>query len=86
MPREHNFVEHKDCHLENGCMICDGGLALCENCRCLEGSLATECPGFDVGDEVATLIHQGFADFKDGNWVFNPKRLKSITEGDNDNA
>jgi hypothetical protein len=57
-------------------MICDGGLALCKCCGGLEGSLATECPGFDIGEEIADMIHKGLIDFKDGGWTFNYEKMK----------
>lgn len=69
---EHNFTKHENCHLTS-CMICDGGLGLCTVCGCFEGQLATECPGFDVGDEIGDLIWKGIVDFISGNWIFKPR-------------
>lgn len=50
---EHIYVtpeDHKgkDCY---PCMVCDGGLSLCKVCMCLEGGLASECPGEIVSFE-----------------------------------
>ncbi len=69
---EHNFTKHENCHLTS-CMICDGGLGLCTVCKCLEGQLATECPGFDVGGEIGDLIWKGVVDFINGNWIFKTR-------------
>lgn len=69
---EHNFTKHENCHLTS-CMICDGGLGLCTVCKCFEGQLATECPGFDVGNEIGDLIWKGIVDFINGDWIFKTR-------------
>lgn len=74
---EHTFETHENCHLTS-CMICDGGLGLCKVCGCLEGQLATECPGFDIGSEVGDLIWKGKADFINGEWIFDSEETKHI--------
>ncbi len=71
----HVFVKHKDCHLTS-CMICDGGLGLCTVCGCLEGQLATVCPGFDVGQEIGDMIYNGVVDFTKDGWTFNYKKVR----------
>lgn len=78
----HVFVKHESC-TKDSCMICDGGLGLCTVCGCLEGQLATECPGFDVGQEVGDLIYRGVVDFKDGGWTFNYKKMHKEEEETN---
>ena len=53
-----------------GCMLCHGGLALCTVCRGLEGSLPTDCPGEQMGDEVAKAVYAGERDFVRGRgWI-----------------
>lgn len=69
---EHNFTKHENCHLTS-CTICEGGLGFCTVCGCLEGQLATECPGFDVGSEIGDLIWKGIVDFISGNWIFKSR-------------
>ena len=81
---DHVFVKHKDCHLTS-CMICDGGLALCEHCGCFEGSLATKCPGFDVGEEIADMFYKSTVDFTEEGWTFNYEKMREIIEkGENE--
>lgn len=50
-------------------MVADGGLAVCRVCTCFEGSLATECPGVQVGAEQQDRIYAGQVDFKNGGWA-----------------
>jgi len=57
-----------------GCMFCDGGLFSCINCKCIEGSLPTHCPGFDCYDSYGDEIYAGLIDFKDWKWVKEPSR------------
>lgn len=64
-----NHVWYK-CGCESyACQFCDGGLASCTVCKCIEGSLATECPGFDCYLTHGEDIYQRKIDFKDGQWV-----------------
>ena len=70
----HTFVihapdYHRDEYWPRACMVCDGGLGICTVCHCIEGSLATECPGFDCWKEYGDRIYQGKIDFRDGRWV-----------------
>jgi hypothetical protein len=65
-------------------MICDGGLALCEHCGGFEGSLATKCPGFDIGEEIGDMIHKGTVDFTEGGWTFNYEKMRiNVKKGEN---
>jgi hypothetical protein len=57
-------------------MICDGGLALCKCCGGFEGSLATKCPGFDVGEEIGDMIYKGKVDFTEEGWTFNYEKMR----------
>ena len=53
---------------ERGCILCDGGLALCDVCRCLEGALATECPERPTTQEEERAIYAGTLDYRQGAW------------------
>ena len=55
-----------------GCQFCDGGLAACTVCKCIEGSLATECPGYNCYNSHGQLIYDGEIDFRGGDWVNLP--------------
>jgi hypothetical protein len=66
--RKHQFVVHTP-YCDTPCGICDGGLGICSVCHCIEGSLATECPGFNCWKEYGDRIWKKEIDFKDGNWV-----------------
>ncbi len=72
---DHTLVKHENCHLTS-CMICDGGLGLCQYCGGFEGSLATKCPGFDIGEEIADMIYKGVVDFTEEGWVFNFGKIR----------
>lgn len=51
-----------------GCMFCDGGLALCEVCRGGEAELPTECPGRVMTDEEREDVEFGRRNFIGGQW------------------
>lgn len=65
---DHVYEEHKQCSRLH-CPICDGGLAVCTICGCLEGSLASECPGFNCYASHGDRIYNGEVDFRGGEWV-----------------
>lgn len=65
---EHQYETHKQCD-RNHCHICDGGLSVCKVCGCFEGSLASECPGFNCYLTHGEVIYKGLVDFRDGHWV-----------------
>jgi hypothetical protein len=64
----HVYEKHENCRREH-CSVCDGGLSICTVCRCIEGSLATECPGFDCWRTHGDAIYRGEIDFVGGKWV-----------------
>jgi hypothetical protein len=68
---QHVFIEPSecDCRGEAGCMICDGGLALCKNCGGLEGGLPSECPGVQMAAGQMDAVYQGRIDYRNGQWV-----------------
>lgn len=66
--REHIYETHTNCE-KVGCMICDGGLAICTICHLIEGSLTTECPGVHATDEQGKSVYVGELDFVGGQWV-----------------
>ena len=66
---KHIYEKHENCSQPGQCMICDGGLALCTVCGCLEGSLSTHCPGYDCYRECGDAIYKGEIDYLDGEWV-----------------
>lgn len=66
---EHIPQVHIACTRNYGCMVCDGGLFICTRCGCLEGSLATECPGYECYTEYGDAIYKGEIDFRNGQWT-----------------
>jgi len=68
---QHEAVVHGpgECLREGSCWICEGGLFLCRVCGCLEGGLATECPGYRVSADDHDAIYAGEIDFIGGRWV-----------------
>lgn len=68
MGKQHIFVVHKDCQIDY-CMICEGGLALCEICGGLEGGLPSECPGEPMSTETQEKVYAGELDFVGEEWV-----------------
>ena len=53
----------------DGCCICNGGLFLCVNCNCAEGSLPTHCPQQKVDSDTQDKIMDGTLDYYKGKWV-----------------
>ena len=64
----HTYEKHQNCRVEH-CPICDGGLSVCTVCKCIEGSLAKECPGYNCFDTHGDNIYNGLIDFVNGEWV-----------------
>lgn len=79
---EHRYEKHENCTCEGHCMICDGGLSFCTVCGCIEGSLATECPGFDCWTTHGDRIYSGEIDFKGGVWVTPNRSTLRVKESD----
>lgn len=69
---KHKWIEHKNCSSPGICPICDGGLAACEVCGLIEGSLTTDCPGYRCWQEKGDDIYEGKIDFVNGQWVNQP--------------
>lgn len=57
------------CCDEEGCMVCEGGLALCTVCGGAEASLPTFCPGRRMTAEELDHVDAGNIDFKDGQFI-----------------
>lgn len=64
---KHQLVAHQDCTILH-CPICDGGLAVCEICEGMEGSLTTECPGVKMTIEQQDSVYNKHIDFYDRGW------------------
>jgi len=75
---EHKFEKHINCDIPH-CNICEGGLAVCTVCNCAEGSLATECPGYDCYKSHGDLIYKRKIDFRNGQWIPIPSTNNPIT-------
>lgn len=61
------------------CMLCNGGLALCDVCGGLEGSLPTDCPGERMGQFIEDEVYAGRLDYRrHEGWV---PRMSLIWEG-----
>lgn len=72
-----------DCNRESGraCMICDGGLAMCEVCGGAEASLPTHCPGEPMHPEVADEVQSGHLDYdvREG-WVQRQSKMWGVQQ------
>ncbi len=68
---EHDYYtsESCDCTKDGYCNVCDGGLAICRVCGLTEGSLTTECPGYQCWREKNKDVYEGMIDFRNGEWV-----------------
>lgn len=65
------FTAHKLSRCDTtcpGCMICEGGLALCVTCRGGEASLPSQCPMRRMTCEEEMAVQAGDLDYKDGAW------------------
>lgn len=52
------------------CPVCSGGLFVCSTCGCVEGELATDCPGERLHEDERGAIYNGHVDFvRDRGWV-----------------
>lgn len=65
---KHTPVVHVDCY-DHSCPICAGGLFLCSVCGGAEGSLATECPGHQLNEQLHEAVYKGEIDYVGGRWV-----------------
>lgn len=55
---------------DDRCIVCVGGLYLCEVCSGAERSLPTDCPGRPLTYDEQEMIARGKKfDFLDGAWV-----------------
>lgn len=64
---KHDFIEScgkGDC--DGSCSLCT--LSICKICKLFEGSLTTDCPGYDA-QEWSSAIYADNADYKNGQWV-----------------
>lgn len=43
-------------------------LESCIRCNCAEGTLPTDCPGYEISWEIQEAIWNGSLDFRDGEW------------------
>lgn len=68
--RNHNYETHDNCEKTN-CLICDGGLSICEVCGLAEGELTTDCPGEKVSWDKKEFLMSGELDYRlcEGGWV-----------------
>jgi hypothetical protein len=69
MPKHIRYECTKDHEYEYGysdgyCMFCDGGLFSCVVCGGTEGSLPTNCPGFEMTDEQDQQVYNGKIDWR----------------------
>lgn len=58
---------HRNCG-EEGCIVCEGGLGLCETCGGAESSLPTDCPGVKMTSEQMDAVSAGTLDYRSGAW------------------
>jgi hypothetical protein len=82
--RAHQYKTSADCthdpYQHAPCWVCEGGLSICKVCGLYEGSLTTECPGYECYAEKGDDVYAGKIDFRDGQWVegkspYTPKEL-----------
>jgi hypothetical protein len=68
---KHTWLE---CNCNEGhCPVCAGGLGICTVCGGAEGTLASECPGFELDEYVLDAIYKGGLDYIFGTWIVLPK-------------
>lgn len=69
----------KEC---NGCQFCAGGLYACSVCGCIEGSMASMCPGRRLTTEEEEMIYAGDVDYNWGQWWVSsgPNFPKLVTD------
>lgn len=72
----HKYAVHEDCHIDY-CMICEGGLAVCEICGGLEGALPTDCPETRMTKDQIDQTYEGKLDFQNGKWIKNQASIYS---------
>ena len=67
----HDYFDSKTCGCGGRpfCPICEGGLACCRACGLYEGSLTTDCSGYECFKEKSDEVYAGKIDFRDGKWV-----------------
>lgn len=53
---------------EEGCCVCEGGLAWCVTCGGAEASMPTECPGVAMTQGQQDEVQAGRIDFRGGQW------------------
>jgi hypothetical protein len=70
------FPRHKiEIHSgECDCIVCRGGLFICDTCKCAEGELPTHCPQEYVPHDVREDLMDGLIDFVDGKWITLKRR------------
>lgn len=64
----HIWVQHTNCNNPT-CWSCAGGLSICSVCGLYEGSLTTDCPGYQCYGEKSDAVYKGEIDFVAGQWV-----------------
>lgn len=62
---KHLLHENHNCE----CIVCKGGLALCERCGGAEASMPTDCPGRKLTADESDMIQAGNLDYKDGKFI-----------------
>ena len=66
MRNEHTIVRCDDrC---GTCDVCVWGCRRCNRCRCIEGTLPTDCPDTEVDSETQDKVFMREVDFFDGVW------------------
>lgn len=64
---EHKIAVHKNCDKEY-CVVCHGGLSICEICGGAESSLATHCPQTKLTPTQQQALMDKDVDYVDGVW------------------
>lgn len=52
-----------DCSGDGGCMLCDGGLALCVRCGGAEATMPRDCPGRPMNREQKEFVQAGLLEY-----------------------
>ena len=74
-PNPNNKAEHtwykcpQPCSSPGSCPYCDGGLGYCTVCGGAEGTLSSECCGYNLDDYVLAAIYHGGLDYVRDKWV-----------------
>jgi len=82
---KHTWFKCKQPCTKSYCMFCDGGIGYCTVCKGFEGTLTSECCGFELNKYLQDAVYKGGLDYKDGKWLVDNERRredgKTVSKG-----